>query len=100
MGLLGSKESIVGLGLASPCNFEAGESSISGLNVLEPSHLNCLVHSSSSRSETTASKKRKSFRDSPTTALRLATSLKVISDMSSFVAATEVAGEGGQHSPT
>ena len=90
----------MGLGLASPCNFEAGESSISGLNVLEPCHLNCLVNSSSSRSETIASKKLESFRDSPTTAVRLATLLKVISDMSSSVAVTEVVGEGGQHNPT
>ena len=46
MGLLGSKGFVVGLGLASPCFFEAGESSTNGLNVLESSHLDCLANTS------------------------------------------------------
>ena len=90
----------MGLGLSSPCNFEARESSFSGLNVLETSHWNCLANPSLSRSETTDSKKIGSSNDSPTTAVMLAMSPKVISDTSSSVVATKVAGEGGQHSPT
>ena len=89
----------MGLGLASPCFFEAGESSTNGLNVLETSHPSCLANTSLSRSETTEPKKLESSRDLPTTAMMLATSSEVISTMGSSVAATKVAGEGGQLSP-
>jgi len=54
VGLLGSKESTLGLGLSSPCNFEAGESSISGSHVLETSHRTCLANPSLGRSEIVA----------------------------------------------
>ena len=99
MGLLGSKGFVVGLGLASPCFFEAGESSTNGLNVLESSHLDCLANTSLSRSETTEPKKLESSRDLPTTVVMLATSPEVISTMGSSVAMTIVASEGGQLSP-
>ena len=99
VGLLGSKGSFLGLGLASPCFFEAGESSTNGLNVLETSHPSCLANTSLSRSETTEPKKLESSRDLPTTAMMLETSSEVISTMGSSVAATKVAGEGGQLSP-
>ena len=89
----------MGLGLASPCSFEAGESSTNGLNVLESTHLSSLATPGLSRSETTEPKKFESSRDLFTTAVMIATSPEVISDMGSFVAATVVAGEGGKLSP-
>ena len=96
VGFLASKEPVVGLGLASPCSFEAGESSTNGLNVLESTHLSCLATPGLSRSETTELKKFESSRDLPTTPVMITTSPEVISDMGSSVAAMVVASEGGQ----
>lgn len=96
VGHQGSIESVLGLGLSSPSNFEAGESSTNGLNDLEISHQYCLANPSLN----TDSKKSESSNDPATTAVMFATSPKVVSDTSSSMAAAEVAGEGGQHSPT
>ena len=57
VGLQGSVKPTLGLGLSSPCNFEAGECSISSPKVLETSYHNYLANPSSGRNEINAGKR-------------------------------------------
>lgn len=71
------KKPILGLGLSSPLNCEASESSISGLNVLEPSIQNGFSSLSSDKSELNAMKELESSMVSANIAEQYMKSLKV-----------------------
>ena len=58
--LLGNKKPILGLGLSSPLNFEAGESSFNGPNALELSYQIEFFIPSSGKSELIATKELES----------------------------------------
>ena len=75
--LLGNKEPILGLGLLSPSNFEAGESSFSGLRALESSYQNGFTMPSSGRSDLVATKDFMCSMVKPTTSEQPAMSPKV-----------------------
>ena len=90
--LLGSKNSVLGLGLSSPSNFEAGESSFSGPTILDPSYQSFLSIPSSSMRELTAMKKHESSVVSPTTSVKLVMLPKVPLATISSLATTKVAG--------
>ena len=74
---MGNKKPILGLGLLSPLNFKAGESSFSGPNALEPSYQNGISILSSGRSELTTTKELESSMVSPNTSEQFAMSPKV-----------------------
>ena len=97
--LLGNEKPILGLGLSSPLNFEAVESSFSGQRALESSYQNEFIIPSSGRNVLTAMKELETSMVSPTTSEQLAMSPKVTLDTNSSLVATEVAGEGVQHNP-
>ena len=96
--MLVNKEPILGPGLSSPSNFEAGESSFSGPRALETSYQNGFTTLSSGRSDNIATKDFESLRSTPTTLEHLATSSKVSLGMYSSLAASEVVGNAGEDS--
>ena len=91
--LMENKEPSLGLGLSSPRNFEAGESSFSELKDLESSYLTGFMQSSG-RTELTATKEPESATVTP-----IASEQPVMSPKgSSSLTVTVVADKGGQHS--
>ena len=92
--LLENKEPILGLGLSSPRNFGAGESSFTGQKDLESSYLNGCSMPSSGKNELTATKEFECSRVSPITLEQHV----MLSKGSSSLTVMVVAGKGGQHS--
>ena len=88
-----NNEPILGLGLSSPQNFEAGESSLSGQKDLESSYLNGCTMPSLGKSEPTATKEIECSRVSPIASEQHPMSSKG----SSSLTVTVVAGKSGQH---
>nr|POE65756.1 hypothetical protein CFP56_45881 [Quercus suber]POF23559.1 hypothetical protein CFP56_50154 [Quercus suber] len=96
---LGSKNTVLGLGLSSPSSFEAGGSSFSGPPVLEPSDQRCLSIPSPGKCDLNNKKKHESLAISLESSVKPVMMSKVPKATSSSLAVPEVAGEGG-HNPS